>query len=1077
MSEQQKDMYRKALGPNVDVFDYGDRGDFERLWEFRGLKQRVLILWTGTPEDVEIEPIKTGPCVSPIEWALCSAKGAGRDLSQWPEVAIIVQNPAVGESAPLYGFCAALREEIRPWLRLFKPTDLLPLAEGATLADRLFPAGAHPGPSEEARRGLEMLTRQVRHQLTEGGAESETDRHAIANIVGPMILRGHAGGKGPSPHAKALRKILDACCLLPVRPEGAPQANGTEGVSHVGQGLHLLLVDDQAERGWADWVRETLPGATLSVHSDPECLIASLERQMGAGAGDRADLRFSFDLPEMSPGLHPVILLDLRLFSDRLADEARFYERVLELWESRKPGQCPWPGFGAGELDEIREWIKAPTKDSPRHHMALTLLPRVLAQMDMSLPIILFSSTGRRGIVDRLAACGNIITSFEKPRFFDLADSESENAVRDNTRRSLLAAIREARTVLAGRHRGREILSVAGGAPAQFDPRRYGHFELCIDESGVGPQMIVGGLVAGFASQKDAQEFDDRLVEAGVRYFPSIAGPGPGAGYLPKTESCREAFERVVAEWRRSEKPLLLSVVALGRICPFQKGLDYLDADFMDNRWRMAVESLVEVFLSEIVGQLGAPGHPPTAAIYAPTRVSPAANERLAREYEGRFGTTVQPMEDPGGSIRWGNNAVAASGLFDVVRALLGHHRLRVELAKAKYVRLAYGDRRYGQRLCPEWFVAHSGAYWLTHAGRGHDESVADSAARVEEEVRLELRARHDNLGHWRAGLRALHYACDCMLRERAVWAGVEQGSPSCYDAYDGSLHGSILASRALDGGRLADAMVEWRRGGGGGLWWCKGAGSASAFIGSRLAEALRHMSGDEFLAACRRCGDLPKAVIPAGPGHPGGAPAKVQGPGAAGDGGEPAEKTSRFRLLIDGMPRRVTREGLMEAASVGGHRPIGVELSDELEGDRRMALLYYGEDVAPVRVAQSLRHRGWRARALIASPVDEARETATVVAAGVEATAEPTTPAEEVPVGIRLLVKGIPEELDLAKVKERVREEFGVTQAVHRFKKARGSTKYNAEFPWPSNLEIPEATSIRCGHELLEIDFESEGP
>ena len=55
------------------------------------------------------------------------------------------------------------------------------------------------------------LLRDARLTLTEGGPKAEADRHAIANIIAPLILLGDKAK--PTPHSTALQRLLRATGL------------------------------------------------------------------------------------------------------------------------------------------------------------------------------------------------------------------------------------------------------------------------------------------------------------------------------------------------------------------------------------------------------------------------------------------------------------------------------------------------------------------------------------------------------------------------------------------------------------------------------------------------------------------------------------------------------------------------------------------------------------------------------------------------------------------------------------------------------------------------------------------------
>ncbi len=926
--------------------------------------------------------------------------------------------------------------------------------------------------------------------LTEVKSEGTYDRHAISNIIGPMILRGNVAKE--TLHSVALLRLLGSCGLVApidsIVDQAAEDAERFQDVqvdpqrdrSKNGSGLHVLLVDDQANQGWSDWVRDRLPGADIGAVADPTAFVQEVQRQLDA-VGTK-DLRFRLTLPGMKEGSLPVLLLDLRLFSGNAGGELAFYRDLLLPLIARftDRNDVPWPAFSSADtkFTAALNVVKAGSLviESPEHHEALTWLPRVLSLIDLSLPIILFSSTGRRSIERAFSGHRNIILGFEKPRFFDSTTQSVQMTM--TTEAGLSRAFDDAKSLLQGRIRARQALQCLDCRVDRRVSERYGHFELFIDESGDGRDLVVGGLVAGFASLDEAHEFDDRLVQAGVRYFPTLAGPVPPGEPLPKHITCRQQFEDVVKAWKDEGRSLLMAFVTLNGIEPFTTPLRFLDMDFMDNRWRLAVEAVIEVFISEIVARLKKEdecGRSASVSIYGPTRVSPAASQSEALMNQARFGTIVQRMDDTS-PPSWGNHAVAESNLFHTACELLSGHCLDVDLEKAKFVRLQYAPKH-----CQEWEVRGRGLACVLRTMRDVEGDPAD-------DYRAKLARIHRQPEDWRAGVRSLHYVCDQVLRDivwrNASWNVISAEIPTFHESYDKFLRGNLAASRFLDTRRTVEAIVSWRPHATAQPEWRKGVGTASEAIGARLATALDEISGPAFMEASSRLRSemrLSKdVIIPASP-KPAIQGQSVTVPVEANEQeGEAAVRTTRYFVRLDNLPSAVTPAGLLAVAGHTSFKPVGCEVADDLDGEKRVAAIYFDSEAALTQVVRSLRRHGWQARPFITSerqagidPILDAHSDHRVDEKCADLPSEQVSSSET---GCRLRVGPIPNSLDLTRVTTRVREMYPRALSIHHMGPVRGGGKYLLEFEWPTTVPTMPQDFIVCGHERLDMEFVCTG-
>jgi hypothetical protein len=192
------------------------------------------------------------------------------------------------------------------------------------------------------------------------------------------------------------------------------------------------------------------------------------------------DARFELRLTDGPEDCSEILLLDLRLFRRGSHDERMFIGNVAKLAQ-RFATADTWSGFTQSELSRAIAWSTGKHEEIDDTTL-VTLLPRVLAQTDFSLPIILFSSTGRRDIVAELDESTNILTHFSKP--FLLRQSSPDIAERAED--SFAAAIECARRLVLARSLCQRIVHAA--KKNQPVERRAGaslrHFEIYIDESG-----------------------------------------------------------------------------------------------------------------------------------------------------------------------------------------------------------------------------------------------------------------------------------------------------------------------------------------------------------------------------------------------------------------------------------------------------------------------------------------------------------------------------------------------------------------------------------------------------------------
>lgn len=287
------------------------------------------------------------------------------------------------------------------------------------------------------RAYLDGLAETWRHHLLR-----DRGRHAVANLVAPIVLawvlpsaiREDARRvieEGLSAR-RAFTVLLEGLGLLPnprLEREGAvAEAANTSGpLVREDQPLKFLLVDDQYALGYQHILGYTLFGGEYRPSDAAERGgVWQLSRANGqalkAVSGVRhlldalvsGDRTFEWSTPRLSRPLNcDVVLLDLRLWEEdgdrerRVKVLAAVIEKCDELRASENTDRVL-----AAALAGARNVAAGGTKGDLE---ALALLPLLLSHYDPSLPIVLFSSTRQRTVIEALAHRPSIITEFAKP--------------------------------------------------------------------------------------------------------------------------------------------------------------------------------------------------------------------------------------------------------------------------------------------------------------------------------------------------------------------------------------------------------------------------------------------------------------------------------------------------------------------------------------------------------------------------------------------------------------------------------------------------------------------------------------
>jgi hypothetical protein len=662
-----KRVLQQIMSNGTAVYQYGDEvgkpetSDFNALWKLLDapatLPPKLLIIWNHTPLDQTLSPVNTSEHVSPLHWAACAVKQCPRT-----QVCILDLNPALNGSNGLYTHISAIEQGRLPWLRVVQAHDLFGSAKQAVNDVERLTAVIFPVRQGDVGRGKnvtpEKLLEFVSWELTR--ADATLNRHAIANIIGPLILTGGLTSESPKGHRLALRAVLRSCQLIDASADQVGNLPFLPLENSTTTPVTFHLVDDQAHHGWLSWVQtisaKLVPNSTVQLWENPGDLLEVLEGACQSLAPGAPDLRYGLKL---SASGNDMLLLDLRLFSGKSENtEAEFLLRVVELCKTLhnrlSEGGSAWPVFSLEELARVEEWCyqasdQNPSRNYADYATALTLLPRFIALLDMSLPVIVFSSSTLAAIQRAFKDYGNIITEFAKPAYFN-APAKS---LRDTNVARFENAVRRAMPLLRVREWLNQVQvtkQLGSGSEMLSKIPEGAVVELYIDESGIGiafeTALAVGGHLVIYPNSASVSALADKLNAAKLIWGIDETNNGLTQGRFFKipprdNRAGSEAYDEHLGQLSEMIDALNIHVVAIGlrktqaRRTLLPSGISGLDPAFSDSFYFDMLSDLLECSIFGLLRDIG--GKKITLNIHVATKlgVIPEAKKTLASEKHG----------------------------------------------------------------------------------------------------------------------------------------------------------------------------------------------------------------------------------------------------------------------------------------------------------------------------------------------------------------------------------------------------------------------------------------------------------
>jgi hypothetical protein len=427
-------------------------------------------------------------------------------------------------------------------------------------------------------------------------AMAPSDRHALSNLLGPLMI---LGATGRSVAEQAAYRLVTELGLTSGSLQSRsvwidwtkrPWSELLDRLKLTGaEPLRLLLVDDAAfGLRWADVVAQALGTTDKPAVQESGKLVLVGSNRAGVelyatdsvrtfhthfpaprtGEASASDRRFvvGFQTAAGNAGSKlnlDALFLDLRLHQGgSRSEEIDSFADALTLAGETPADRPGWPTIPASELTAVEQWIEfaerpvpAVDDDHDGYEIGLSLLARAISRTDLALPIVLFTSTRRRELMNKFRQYGTILSNWEKPGL-------SSFGTVDDTRERFAEVLKRAMNFAIGRRAVRRLIEFP---PPIITPsasvEKEWVVEVLLDETGCPPDP------SGVSSRRGGRRH--RLAVGGlVVIYPAVAA----AQLETEAEKVYPAYE---------SRPVKKQKEALRDACePLLQGLDGVAAKF-----------------------------------------------------------------------------------------------------------------------------------------------------------------------------------------------------------------------------------------------------------------------------------------------------------------------------------------------------------------------------------------------------------------------------------------------------------------------------------------------------------------
>jgi len=678
------------------------REDFSRLWQFdKDLLNwaadrtcSIILVWDGMPQEDGIEAFDIKSHLTAFDWVVALSltsiklrqpkKQAERIVINIPMGRIYIADLESQNHQSAYGvqIFQRLQQNSSPllsWLSVLRSADINinEIINGALNGNQPY-----------------IDTEFIRNLWSISLIRPSSDRHAIANLIGPRVLLAGMGAKvqykTKTSLVKALDTLMQSVELSPSPTDDfkGPWFKDSDWKDHVDK---FVVIDDMSELGWSQFIKTALGLRPEEGDRRLEIFFNVEERRFGSSSNQsllNLLVRTKQGVAKLNIGggvslcgsKREVLFLDLRLFSGQKAsDEYAFFAQLLELAKTVPVDRndLPWSGITESEIKAVSQCIKKQTREQSDYFVALTLLPRLLALVDPTLPIILFSSTGRKEIAALLRPYGNIILDFDKPRFF----GDSISFVLADTRDKFVKSLKQAVKIVKGRSVYQSLLSSTQQPVLktkthnqQIGITKESIAEIYIEESGtsifsVGGMMLIYPDADAVGKLDEALKKQDLIWGLAEGHRPLQFTDRPPKNYLKKKPTGYESDLKKIDAIFNS---LNIHISAFSLINQVSKASSnsnlspLLREESVDNLYRNMLAEVLEATLFELKKMLSPSSS--SISIDVATRIVKLSDKKKLEGLTKEFGIRPRPSND-------GFYSLSPNDVYPIVTRVLASRR------------------------------------------------------------------------------------------------------------------------------------------------------------------------------------------------------------------------------------------------------------------------------------------------------------------------------------------------------------------------------------------------------------------
>jgi hypothetical protein len=533
------------------VLRYSDKNDFNDLWNIKTLDQDVVIIWDGFPTDDSPNTRLLKNHITPIDWAICYA-GTTDEVTHGVHV-IDCTNIEF-----LDCFAVKYRHQILAELSFIKLYAVVGAGKCHSRMGHLplLPAGTLT--LQETLKGNFKRAAADALRLWRDTLQRHHDHHDLNNIIGPSIARQllNKSEESSSKSEESSSKSEESSSKseessLPI--EAAMQQKMLSLTAEKPKSVVYQQAQDIEKFGFIDdftaW--PTLLGSKLNiVGSDPcnEDDLCGLKAIIDEFSAEKLQARH-FDLPPwpenkcssseaVAPYKRPeALVIDLRLFTG--TKQAELYEELRKAAESIKSStKLAWDGFDAVELAHAQCGDES---------VLQSLLPRLCALRWPTVPIIIFTASAKRDVLDKLRPYGNIIIGPRKP---DLMAANAAEKLEEFLLEFKLV-VEKAQKSFEPAEKLRKLTDKTHHVEAGQPQNIHSHFVLAFDEFGNFSDEPSG---VQFAMLESTGKNQAEAMQESMKFQEAVRATGAHMGYPPIYLGLNQGGASIVTGRQKDQK-------------------------------------------------------------------------------------------------------------------------------------------------------------------------------------------------------------------------------------------------------------------------------------------------------------------------------------------------------------------------------------------------------------------------------------------------------------------------------------------------------------------------------------------